>query len=272
MIVDCGECAQLSFRRQRLKFSRITDIFISHLHGDHVLGLPGLLATLALNDVEGTIRVHIFKEGAEMIKHTLRLVAHELTFDLIFNILDPDGGQTLIDDHALTVSTFKLNHSTPCVGFRWDEKPKPRHIIGDMVRFYDVPHYMMNSIRQGADFVTPSGEVIANNRLTTDPTPSVSYAYCSDTIYDPSVVDAVRGVTTLYHESTYDATQEAKALMRGHSTSVQAARVALEAGVNQLLLGHFSNKYPDEDLLVEQARAIFPNTIAATEGMKISLL
>lgn len=271
MIIDCGEGAQLSIRRSHLKFARITDIFISHLHGDHILGLPGLLSTLALNNIGGKVTVHIFKEGVELIKHIISLVAHTLTYELIFDILDPSGSQTLIDDNALSVTTIRLNHTIPCVGFRFDEKPKPRHINSEMARHFGVPHYMMNSLREGNDFITANGETIANKRLTSDPSPSYSYAYCSDTICDPTIIDKIKEVTMLYHEATYDAASAKTAFSRGHSTSIQAARIAAQANAQGLVIGHFSSKYPSTAPLVAEARAIFPNTIAATEGMTLTL-
>lgn len=271
MIVDCGEGAQLSIRRARLNFSRITDIFISHLHGDHFLGLPGLLSTLALNNVGGRVTVHIFEEGAQLLRQTLELVAHRLSYELVFDILDPAGGQTIIDDHALTVKTFKLNHSAPCVGFRFDEKAKPRHIDGEAVRFYGVPHYLIDSLRQGLDYTNNEDIVIPNCRLTTDPSPSFSYAYCSDTICDPHTARAVKDVTVLYHESTYDKDCAEQAFERGHTTSVQAARIASLAHAGTLILGHFSSKYANEQPLVEQAATVFADTIAAREGMVITI-
>jgi len=271
MLIDCGECAQLSFRRQRLHFSRITDIFISHLHGDHLLGLPGMLSTMSLHEVGGTINIHIFEKGAELIDRILRVVGHNTEFKINYDILDPKGGQTIIDDSALTVKTFKLKHSVDAVGFRFDEKPKGRHINGPMAKFHGVPHYMMDSLRSGADFVNADGKVIPNSVLTTDAEPSRSYAYCSDTVFSDSVAAAVKGVDTLYHEATYADDRAAKAFARGHSTSRQAAKIATMAGVKRLIIGHYSKSYLSEDPLLEQARQEFPNVIAATEGMRIDL-
>ncbi len=273
MLIDCGEGAQLSIRRQRLKYSRITDIFISHLHGDHFLGLPGLLSTLSLHEVGGRVRVYCFEAGIEMLRHILSVVTHESTFDIEYIPLDPAGGQVLIDDKSLRVSTFKLYHcATPCVGFRFDEKPKGRHIKGEMVRFHEVPTWRIELLRQGEDFVKDDGTVIANSLLTSDADPSMSYAYCSDTSYDKRIAEAVHGVNLLYHEATYCDDKIVQAEARGHSTASQAAQIAVDAGVNQLLLGHFSKSYDNEDRHLAEAQAIFPNTIAATEGMKISLL
>lgn len=273
MLVDCGEGAQLSMRRERLKYSRVTDVFISHLHGDHFLGLPGLLSTLSLHEVGGKVRVHCFRPGIELLRHIMAVVAHDTSFEIEYNELDPRGGQTVFDSKSLTVTTFRLSHGqTPCVGFRFDEKPKGRHINGDMVRYHQVPVWKIESLRWGADFEKPDGTVIPNEMLTLPPTPSKSYAYCSDTAYSHEVAEAVRGVDLLYHEATYCEDNAAKAAERGHSTARQAARIAAEAGVGQLLLGHFSKSYVDEECHLAEAREIFPNTIIATEGMKISLL
>lgn len=273
MLVDCGEGAQLSLRRQRLKFSRVTDVFITHLHGDHFLGLPGLLSTLSLHEVGGKIRVHCFKAGADLLRHIMDVVAHETTFEIEYDEISPDGGQTLVDDKTLTVSSFKLYHRTaPCVGFRFDEKPKGRHINGPMIRYHEVPLWQIESLRRGEDFVKDDGTVIANELLTTAADPSKSYAYCSDTAYDKRVAEAVRGVDVLYHEATYCDDRLANAVERGHSTASQAAMIAAEAGVGQLVLGHFSKSYDDEQRHLDEARKIFPNTILACEGLKIDML
>lgn len=271
MLVDCGEGAQLSFRKQRLKFSRITDIFISHLHGDHFLGLPGLLSTLALHEKGGTLTVHIFEQGADVIRRTLDVVCHELTYDLRFNILSPEGG-LILDDKNLTVSAFPLEHRVPCVGFRFDEKPKGRHMRGDMIEYLHIPIHEIQAIRNGANYVTPEGEVIVNERLTTPADPSVSYAYCSDTMFSPRVAEHVHNVTLLYHEATYTDELRSKARERGHSTATQAAEIARMAEAGTLLLGHYSKRYDDTERHLAEAREIFPNTLAADEGMKIELI
>lgn len=272
LMIDCGEGAQLSMRRQHLKYSRLTDIFISHLHGDHFLGLPGLLSTLALHETGGTVTVHTTEEGARLLRSIMAVLCRETSFELKYNIYDAATGGVVLDDKSLTVTAFPLYHRVPCCGFRFDEKPKLRHLRGDMIKFHNIPVYRLAEIKAGADYVTPDGRIIANETLTTDADPCVSYAYCSDTAYDERVVNSVRGVDVLFHESTYGDDQAHKAAPRGHSTARQAAEIALKAGVGQLVLGHYSKSYVDEAPLVEQARQIFPNTIGATEGMTIKLL
>ena len=260
MMIDCGEGAQLSMRRMGLKFSRLNHIFISHLHGDHCLGLPGLLSTLALHQKGGTLTVHTFADGIEIFTRIMNYFCRERTFDLQFNEIDPRQQQTILDLPSLTVESFPLRHRVPCVGFIMREKPKMRHLIGDMARFYNIPVSQLKSVKEGADFVTADGTVVANSRLTTPADPSASYAYCSDTIYDPTIVDTVRGVDLLYHEATYADDCAQKARDRFHSTASEAARIARDAAAGTLMIGHFSNA---------EARAIFPRTILAREGLTL---
>jgi ribonuclease Z len=271
MLIDCGEGAQLSIRRQRLKFSRITDVFISHMHGDHFLGLPGLLSTLSLHEVGGCVRVHIFEEGAKLLDQIMRVVCHETSFKIEYNIITPQGG-IVLDDDALRVTAFPLYHRVPCVGYRFDEKPKARHLRGDMIKFFNVPIRQLADIKAGKDFITDDGRVIENARLTSDADPSMSYAYCSDTMFDTRVADSVRGVHTIYHEATYTGDLEQEARRRAHSTAGQAAQIAQMAGAQQLILGHYSKRYNDMEQHLAEARKIFANTIAGDEGLTVKLL
>ena len=270
MMIDCGEGAQLEMQRRHLKFSRLKNIFISHLHGDHCFGLPGLLSTMALHNMGGTITVHIFKEGAELFGRMLDFFCRDRSFDLRFNIIDTHKA-VIYEDNAITVSTFPVTHRVPCVGFLFSEKPKLRHINAWACKQHDVPTHAMNSLRQGMDYVTPSGVVIPNSELTTDADKSISYAYCSDTKYSKRVINAVKDVDWIYHEATYDEANIKNAVKRYHSTARQAGMVAREAGVKKLILGHYSSRYEDLSLLEKEAQAEFPDTIAATEGMKIIL-
>lgn len=270
MLVDCGEGAQLSLRRAGLNFSRITDIFISHLHGDHLLGLPGLLSTLALHDIGGEITVHIFEQGARLISELLAVVSHESSLKIKYDILDPKGG-LVYEDRSMTVRSFPLRHRIHCVGFRFDEKPKPRHLNGEMARFLNIPVSQLAAVKAGADFVKADGTVVPNERLTTPADHAGSYAYCSDTMFAPSIVPHIQGVDVLYHEATYAESEAVHAEPRGHSTAAQAAEIARMANVGQLVIGHYSKRYTDSDQLLAEARAVFPNTVAADEGMVITI-
>ncbi len=271
MMVDCGEGAQLSMRRMGLKFSRLNHVFLSHLHGDHCLGLPGLLSTLALQQKGGTVTVHTFAEGAELLGRMMDFFCREKTYNLEFNIIDPQVRQVAWENDSLVVEAFPLRHRVPCVGYLFREKPKPRHLRSDMAKFHNIPVSRLKDIKDGADFVTPEGVVVPNERLTTPADRSVSYAYCSDTMYMPGIAEVVKGVDLLYHEATYADDSAAKARERFHSTASEAARIARAADAGRLLLGHFSKAYNDEKRHLAEARAVFPATDVANEGMVIRL-
>lgn len=269
-MIDCGEGAQVGMRQCGLKFSRLTDIFISHLHGDHVLGLPGLLSTMGLHDNHGSLTVHTFKDGIKVLKPFVDFFCRDVQFEIKYDPITPDAG-VIWDNGSLSVTAFPLYHRIPATGFLFREAPKQPHLRGDMAEFFKIPIARRREICEGADFVTEDGMVIANDRLTSDPGPSWSYAYCSDTIYDPRVSEAVRGVDTLYHEATYDQSLAVRARARGHSTAREAALTALAVGAKRLIIGHYSKRYKTTDLLLEEAREVFPNTIAANEGDCIDL-
>ncbi|MCI9284507.1 MAG: ribonuclease Z [Muribaculaceae bacterium] len=272
-MIDCGEGAQSQFRRMGLKFSRLGHIFISHLHGDHMFGLPGLLSTMALHDVGGRITIHIFREGAELLKTWMDYFLRESAFEIVYDIIEPGERRTVYEDDGLTVETFPLYHRTACTGFIFREKPKLRHLKGEMVKFHSIPVAQLKAIRDGADYVKADGTVIPNAALTSDPDPSVSYAYCSDTLHSLRVAADVAGVDTVYHEATYDSSLEKQARERGHSTAAQAADIAARAGASRLVIGHFSKRYTSgEEPLLEEARAIFPATTLAREGLTIDLI
>ena len=225
-MIDCGEGAQLQFRRMGLKFSRLNHIFISHLHGDHLFGLPGLLSTMALHEVSGSVTVHIFKEGAHLLKEWMDYFNRNAPFEIIYDVIEEGERRIVYEDSGLTVETFPLYHRTPCTGFIFREKPKLRHLKGDMVKYLNIPVWQLKNIKEGADWVKDDGTIIPNSHLTTEAEPSVSYAYCSDTMFDRRVAESIQGVDTIYHEATYDNSLEQKARERGHSTARQAAEIA----------------------------------------------
>ena len=270
IMIDCGEGAQLAVRRMKLKLMRLNHIFISHLHGDHCFGLPGLVSTMALLNRTNSLTIHTFKDGAELFGQMLDYFCRERPFEVRFNIIDTHK-RVIWEDDAMTVTSFPLVHRVPAVGFLFSEKPKLRHIIGDEVKRLGIPHYAMNSLRQGYDWLTEDGTIIPNEQLTTPADHAISYAYCSDTKFSKRVMKHVEGVDWLYHEATYDESLRIKAHKRYHSTALEAATVAHEAGVKRLILGHFSKRYLDETPLLNEARTIFPNTILANEGLTIDL-
>lgn len=272
MMVDCGEGAQLSLQRAGIGLSRLRRIFISHLHGDHVLGLPGLLSSLALHEFGGQIHVHIHRLGIDVIKRTLEVFAHEPDYELVFHPL-PSGTEVIYEDDALSVTAFPLAHGIPASGFIFREKPKPRRLKADMVEFFNVPIRDRAAIKQGADFISDDGAVIENARLTDDPPHSASYAYASDTVFAPKVAEAVRGVDCLYHEATYGDDRADKARLRGHSTARQAGKAAAIAGAKSLVLGHFSKSYHgNEEKLLRQAAEEYAGPIMlAREGLRFQV-
>lgn len=265
-MIDCGEGAQLAFQRQRLKPTRLKHIFLTHLHGDHVLGLPGLISSLGLSSHGGAITIHTFEEGRKIITEILDFFAGELPFDLQFNVIKPEE-KVILETSSLTVRTVSLRHRVPAVGFIFEEKPKLRHIRPDMIKFHEVPVSKLRDIKEGADFIRPDGRVIPNVMLTSDADPALSYAHISDTLYMPDLAPKIGPVDLLFHETTYMESEARQAAERFHSTAKQAAMVARDAGAKRLLTGHYSSRYDDERPLVEEARAIFPDVILNREGL-----
>lgn len=270
LMIDCGEGAQKMMRRMGLRFARLNHVFISHMHGDHCLGLPGLLSTLGLHERTGTVVVHLPAEGLEVMKTITDYFCRQSPFDIVYDPIEGDGG-VVLDTPSLSVEAFPLYHRIPCYGYLFREKEKLRHLRGDMVKFHDIPVSRLQQIKEGADYVKPDGTVIANAMLTTPADPSRSYAYCSDTMFDERVAEAVRGVDLLYHEATYTSELARQARERGHSTAAEAARIAAMAGVKQLMIGHYSKRYDDLEVLVADARTEFAEVIAAREGLVVKL-
>ena len=270
-MIDCGEGAQMQLRKSRLKFSRLNHIFISHLHGDHCFGLMGLISTFGLLGRTAELHIHSPKGLEELLTPMLNFFCHTLAYKVIFHEFDTRQTSVVYEDRSMTVTTIPLQHRIPCCGFLFAEKARPNHIIRDMVDFYKVPVYELNRIKNGSDYVTPEGEVIANTRLTRPSDPPRKYAYCSDTIFRPEIVEQLSGVDLLFHEATFAESELARAKETYHTTAAQAARIALEAGVRQLVSGHFSARYEDESILLKEASAVFPNTILAKENLCISL-
>lgn len=270
-MIDCGEGAQAMLSKMRLKYTRLNHIFISHLHGDHCFGLPGLLSTLGLQGKGGKVIIHTFKDGAKVFGDFLKYFCREMPFEIEFDIIEY-GNNVIYEDDSLTISTLPLKHRVPAVGFLFKEKPKLRHVNGEMAKFHKVPLYFMQNLREGEDFVKPDGTVVPNKILTTDCDKSLSYAFCSDTMPTKKILPMLEGVTWLYHEATYGNDNVLRAKETCHSTARQAAEIAKQVGAENLILGHYSSRYKDESILLNEAREVFPNTILANEGLKIDFL
>lgn len=265
-MIDCGEGTQIQLRRSRIHFSKIIAVFISHLHGDHCFGLPGMISTFGMTG--RTAPLHIYAPAAfePILEQTLSFFCQGLEFKVVFHAVDTTQNKVVYEDRSLTVETIPLQHRIDCCGYLFREKPILPHIRRDMIDFYKIPISQINNIKAGADWVTAEGEVIANSRLTTPAEPARSYAYCSDTRYIKTLHELVKGVSTLYHESTYSAEDAERARLYWHSTSQDAAKVARDASVGKLLLGHFSARYNNESQLLEEAKEIFPNSYLTCEG------
>ena len=270
-LVDCGEGAQLQMRKFSVKMSRLHSIFLSHLHGDHVLGLPGLISTLQLLGRTGDIDLYAHKEFDPWLRQTLKFFCNFLPFEVKLIPIEGRNLQTLFENKSIRISSFPLNHRIQTHGFLFEEKTGLRHIKKEMINFYQIPIREIRGIKEGKDFVTPEGEIISNDILTTPPTPSRSYAYCSDTAFSPEIIPFIKGVDLLYHEATFSNEDASRAHETFHSTAKDAAKIAKKAEVKKLIIGHFSSRYTNTDVLLEEARSIFPNTYAAYDGMKIIL-
>lgn len=265
-LVDCGEGTQVQLRRSRLRFTKISAVFITHLHGDHCFGLIGMLSTFGL--LGRTARLAIYAPAAleDMLKQQMQLFCHDFDYEVDFHAVDTSQQQVIYEDRSLTVESIPLEHRMPCCGYLFREKPSMPHIRRDMIDFYQIPTSQINNIKAGADWTTPDGEVVKNERLVEPADPTRSYAYCSDTRYIPTLPSRIKGVSTLYHESTYGEDNQLMAQKYYHSTARQAALVAREAGVGQLLLGHYSSRYEDEQVLLREAREVFENTHLTDEN------
>lgn len=270
-MIDCGEGAQLQFRKSHLKFSRLNHIFISHLHGDHCFGLLGLISTLNLLGRTAELHIHSPKGLETLLTPMLDFFNRQMTYKVLFHEFDTKEPMQIYEDRSLTVTTIPLRHRMPCCGFLFAEKRRPNHIIREMVDFYQVPVYELNRIKNGADYVTPEGKTVSNNLLTRPSAPSRSYAYCSDTIYLPSIVEQIKGGDLLFHEATFANEDAPRAKETFHTTAAQAAEIARKAEVKKLLIGHFSARYEDENILLQEASAIFPDTQLAKETLCVSV-
>ena len=265
-LIDCGEGTQLQLRRNRISFTKINHIFISHLHGDHVFGIYGLLSTMSL--MGRKLPLHIYAPG----NYDIILNSHlndfqlELGFEIKFTSLKGKDPEIILDNKHLTVTSFPLVHRIPSFGFLFREKQKDRNIIKECIDKYNIPIFRIPAIKKGEDFLTSDGEIIKNEVLTLQPAPPVSYAYCSDTRYFARLSSFVKGVTALYHEATFAADNQKLAKTTFHSTTHDAATTAKNAEAQTLIIGHFSSRYKDINQLVDEAKAVFPRTFPAIDG------
>ncbi|MGI8951547.1 MAG: ribonuclease Z [Chitinophagaceae bacterium] len=269
-LIDCGEGTQMQLSKYKIRRSRINHIFISHLHGDHYFGLPGLINTMGLLNRDHDLHIHAPAALREIICMQLQVANTTLPFTLHFHALQNED--CIVDEEKYTVECFQVNHRIECWGFLIKEKKKPRKINREKVLEYKVPISFYDNLRNGEDYKNENGELIENEMLTFANSPAKSYAYCADTIYDESIADKIKNVDLLYHESTYLKDHESRAASRFHSTSEQAASIAKLANAKRLIIGHFSSKYEQLDKFIQEAQAVFPNVELGLEGVTYRVL
>lgn len=267
-LVDCGEGTQIQLRRSRVRFTKISAVFLSHLHGDHCFGLIGMLSTFGLLGRTARLAVYAPPQMEHMLHMQLNLFCRDLGYEVDFHAVDATVQKVIYDDRSLSVETIPLEHRMECCGFLFREKPMAAHIRRDVADFYGIPVSQFNNIKAGADWTTSEGETVSNSRLTLPADSPRSYAYCSDTRYMPHLHEQLKGVSTLYHESTYGEDNILLAEKYYHSTARQAAQVARDAGAGQLLLGHYSSRYEDEQVLLREAQKVFPQA-RLTEELQV---
>lgn len=270
-MVDCAEGIQMQLRRSRLKFSTINNIFITHLHGDHCFGLLPLISTFGLLGRTATLNVWGPKGLCEVFEPQIRFFCQGMNYEVKLNEIDPKVSGVIYEDRSVKVVTLPLNHRMPCCGYMFCEKPTLKHIRRDAIDAFGIPTYFINSVKAGMDFVTPDAEVVPNHLLTTPADPVRSYAYVSDTKFKPELSELLRGVDLLYHEATFLSEQEPLARHTFHSTAAQAGEIARLAEAKKLMIGHFSSRYTDENVLLDESKKVFPNTILAKEGLCVKL-
>ena len=265
-LIDCGEGTQVQLRRNKIKFNKIKHIFISHLHGDHCYGLVGLISTFRLLNRENELHVYGPKGIKEIITLQLKLSNSWTNYPLYFHELESKEPQVIYEDEKLSVETIPLVHRIYTNGFLFKEKPGDRKLLIDKAVSSNIDVSLFKSIKKGKDVTSESGELIPNHLVTADPEPTKSYAYCSDTAFNQKMIPQISGATVLYHESTFLEDKAQLAFPTKHSTAKEAAQIAKEAGVKQLILGHYSTRYANINLFREEAATIFPEVDLADDG------
>jgi len=269
-LMDCGEGTQLRLKEHKIKLQRINHIFISHLHGDHYLGLIGLIQTMHL--LGRTNDLHIYCPGdiKQVIDVHLQVSESRLKYSIIYKTVSKKF-EIVYENTKIKVVSIPLKHKIPCSGYLFKEKLKPRRINPKAIRQYKIPKHHINRLKLGEDYTIPTGGVIKNAMLTMDSLPTLSYAFCSDTKYLEKITPIIQGVDLLYHEATFAEEHIDRAKKTLHSTAKQAAQIALMSGAKRLIIGHFSNRYTELDVLLNEAKSVFKNTQLAIQGKEFEV-
>lgn len=270
-LIDCGEGTQMQLRKYRFKFQKINHIFISHLHGDHYLGLMGLIFTMHLLGRKTELHVYGPPELKDIIEMQLNVSLTSLNYQLEFHSLVSDMPEVIFEDNKLIIKAFSLVHRIPTYGFLFKEKKRQRNIRKEALLEMNIPFAEMDNIKAGADYTDEKGKTFKNEQLTYEPPTPLSYAYCSDTGYTETIIPIIKNVDILYHEATFLNEREKDAIEKMHSTTIQAATIALKANVSKLLIGHYSARYDELDPLLQEARSVFNETYLAEEGKSFEI-
>lgn len=265
-LIDCGEGTQVQLRKNKLKFSKINHVFISHLHGDHFFGLIGLISTFALLGRTNDLHVYGPKGIKEIIELQLKLSNSWTDYQLFFHELVSEKSETIYEDEKVIVKTIPLKHRVYTNGFLFQEKIGERRLDLNAVKDFEIESCYYQNIKNGKDITLEDGRIIANHKLTFDPIPSLSYAFCSDTKYTEDIIPLIKDVTVLYHESTFLQSEEILALKTMHSTAKEAAKIALKANATQLILGHYSTRYESIEMFKNEAISVFKEVLLAEDG------
>lgn len=269
-LVDCGEGTQMRLSQLKIKRSKIDHIFISHLHGDHYYGLLGLITSYHLLQRAQPLHLYAPSGLKEIIETHFRYSKTNLLFDLQIHEVNGETAAAIFENDDLIVSTIPMNHRIPCCGYLFREKKHARKILPEKLAEYRIPPSEIAAIKRGNDFIA-DGTVIPNAHLTSDPDPSLTYAFCSDTLYHEAIIEQIRGADLLYHEATFMNEAAERAAQTFHSTTLQAATMAKKSNARRLIIGHFSAKYAELEKMLEEARSVFPSTELAVEGEKYSV-
>ncbi len=265
LLIDCGEGTQIQMQRFGLRWRSVHHIFISHLHGDHYFGLPGLINSMSLLGRTAPLHLYAPAELKPIIDAILQVADTVLSYPFYFHALQ-EGVNLLVDDPSFCVTSFPVEHRIQCHGFLVERKTRGRKIVPERCSEYQIPSAYYESLKQGRDYERKDGTVVKNEWVTEDGPAVKRYAYCADTVFTESFLPVIQGADTIYHECTYLEKDAAKATARFHSTATQAATIAKKANAKQLLLGHFSSKYKELEAFREEASAIFPNVFVSIEG------
>lgn len=265
-LIDCGEGTQVQLRKNKIRFLKINHIFISHLHGDHFYGLVGLVSTFMLLNRTQDLHIYGPKGIKEVITLQLRLSNSWTNYSLFFHELSATESEVVYEDEKVKVKTIPLKHRVYTNGYLFQEKIGVRKLNLDAVQNYEIDRCYYQNIKNGKDITLEDGRVIENHKLTFDPIPTKSYAFCSDTVYDESIIPIIEGVDVLYHESTFLESEALFAKKTMHTTAKEAATIALKANVKQLILGHYSTRYESISLFKEEAETIFEEVLLGDDG------